>query len=453
LRNAELKQDNYRTMYQLLQENNASTLSPSYFNIGDPTVNYYINNITQKQQQKITELKDVNEDHPKLKALNAEINSYTNGLKGYVKNNIQAADKAVNRSKIDLLQAQRKIATIPKDDRQLRDLELDYNLKKQAYSDLELRKREAEIRRETNRSDHTIIDEAKMDGDKHIAPNAMIIYFMALFFGGIIPLTYIIFMEFLNTTVKGKEDISSVTQVPLLVMLAKGGKKNRNQIIMTTQPKSLLAESFRLLKIKLDHLYEHLPTKIIGITSTVSAEGKTFCACNLSAACAMTGNRTLLICADLYQSDFNYFPIGNVGLSTYLKQQANLTAAIQNTPIEGLDILPTGGVVGNPAELLSSAQMSYLIDEIRTRYEYIIIDTPPIGYVSDYLVLEKYFNASLYMVRYGYTKTKLLRTVQELHQNEKIKNLHIVLNDVKYSSIYELRYKESRKVPAYYRHS
>ncbi|MGC8802856.1 MAG: CpsD/CapB family tyrosine-protein kinase [Bacteroidales bacterium] len=227
-----------------------------------------------------------------------------------------------------------------------------------------------------------------------------------------------------------------------------GHNRKESEIPVFEYPRSALAESFRGLRSNLNYLLREKNEKIILITSTISGEGKTFCAVNLSTILAMSGKRTLLASFDLRKPKLHrYFDLPNtVGISNFLINQANLDDIILTTNINHLYLLPSGPVPPNPAELLETDKMRELIEWVKERFDYIIIDSPPIAIVADAIILSEYANATLYIARYNYSTKDVIDLADELAERQQLKRVFLLINDVKvpgyygYSSYYASRY-------------
>ncbi|MEO8733142.1 MAG: CpsD/CapB family tyrosine-protein kinase, partial [Flavobacteriales bacterium] len=208
---------------------------------------------------------------------------------------------------------------------------------------------------------------------------------------------------------------------------------SKQKRILPGDDRNALAESFRTARINLQYLNPNSIRQVIGITSSTSGEGKTFCAVNLATVMAMSNKRTLLIDADMrkpkVQSSLG-LPDGK-GLSTYLIGEGSVDDVIRKTDIQGLDVILAGPVPPNPLELAESPRMGELLQELRTRYDQIIIDASPMGIVSEFKVLVHHLDITLYVVRQGYTKRAMLRPLNELFRAGKIQRVDLLLNDVK----------------------
>ena len=186
-----------------------------------------------------------------------------------------------------------------------------------------------------------------------------------------------------------------------------------------------------------------------GITSSRESEGKTFCAVNLAAVMAYSGRRTILIDTDMRRPRVaTYFQLeGRKGLSNFLVDDGTVKEIINNTEHKGFDVICSGPIPPNPIDLIGSPRMEELITTLKQTYSTIILDSPPVGYVSEYIILMKYTDANLYIVRSDYTNRNSLGKINKLHERKKISNVSILLNDVKatkssgYGYGYEYSYK------------
>jgi capsular exopolysaccharide synthesis family protein len=178
------------------------------------------------------------------------------------------------------------------------------------------------------------------------------------------------------------------------------------------------------------------------LTSSVSGEGKTFCTMNLATIFAMSNKKTVIVGLDLRKPKlFDDFKIDNIiGSVNYLIGQKSLDHIIQKTHIPNLDLITSGPVPPNPAELIISESMKEMIEELKLKYDYIILDTPPVGLVADALELAQYCDATLYVVRQGVTKKGMLSVVNEKHKRGELHNISIILNDFLNKSKYGYNY-------------
>jgi len=183
-------------------------------------------------------------------------------------------------------------------------------------------------------------------------------------------------------------------------------------------------------------------SKVITITSSVGGEGKSFITLNLATIIAMQGKKVLMIGLDLRKPKlFDDLDIKNtIGASNYLSATATLEDIIKSTKVNGLDFITAGPIPPNPAELLSKKNLQDLIEKAKANYDYVIIDTPPLGVVSDALLIMPFSDINLYIVRQGYSRIEFIKSLNELYEEGKFKNLSIVLNDSDFSHTYGYGY-------------
>ena len=248
-------------------------------------------------------------------------------------------------------------------------------------------------------------------------------------------------LDLANRRIQRPEDLTLATKIPLLGMIAHGTADDTSHLL--TDPKGAIAESFRSVRINLQYLSGGLEKKVIGITSSVPGEGKTFCAVNLAAELALSGRRVVLLECDLRRPTLaSYFDIpAGGGLASYLAGHDSLPNVLHSTGLDNLDVVCCGPIPDNPTVLLESQAMSALVKHLRTEYDYVVMDTPPMGYVAEFFVLMRYFEASLYIVRQNYTDKDVLGQINDLYRARKVTDIYTVLNDVHFAKTYGYSYK------------
>jgi capsular exopolysaccharide synthesis family protein len=278
------------------------------------------------------------------------------------------------------------------------------------------------------------------------APKTSAIYLIALLAGLCLPAIGITVVDMFDDTIKTKDDVKAATNIPILGMI--GHSDGKNAILARTDNyKSAVSESFRSLRVNLQYLVAGTEHKTIGITSAASGEGKTFCAINLATVLALSGKKTILIDTDLRKPKVaSYLGLKNMaGLSSYLIRNSKLDDIVQPTKIKNFDVITSGPTPPNPVELVELDEMRELIMRLKLEYDYIIIDTPPISYVAEYMVLKDYMDANIFIIRANYTRKQVIDTINELYENKTLHNLSIVLNDINFSEVYGFDYRYKAK--------
>lgn len=339
--------------------------------------------------------------------------------------------------------AEGTISQLPEQQQDLIKFTRKFNLKDNIYTTFLEKRAEADIIRASNLSDIEFIDPAKDVGDGLIGPKTGVNYILALLMGLGIPFVIIFIKTLLDNSINTTEDIEKLTKIPIIGVIGKNVEVGN--LAVFDKPKSAIAEAFRGIRSSLQFIYKKQKiqgSKIVMLTSSIGGEGKTFCTVNLATVFALSNKKTIIVGLDLRKPRiFDDFSIdNNVGTVNYLIGQKKLNEIIQQTHIPNLDVITSGPIPPNPAELIISDTMSELIDELKEIYDYIILDTPPVGLVSDALELAQYCDATLYIVRQNVTKKGMLSVVNEKHKRGELHNISIVLNDFQNKSKYGYGY-------------
>ena len=338
-------------------------------------------------------------------------------------------DMAMVNSKIN--ETESTIKQLPDDQQELIKIKRKYDLSDNIYSTFLQKRSEADIVKAANLSDIHFIDPAKDIGGGLIGPRTSVNYVLALFLGLLIPLLFVFTIFFINNSIQNTEDISKLTQIPLIGVI--GLSKEKTNLAVYDKPKSALSESFRAIRSSLQFLYKQQKldgAKTLMITSSVSGEGKTFCTLNIATVFALSEKKTVIIGLDLRKPKlFDEFNLTNeVGVVNYLIKQKTVDEIINHTQIPFLDVITSGPIPPNPAEMIMSDGMKDLIEELKQKYDYIILDTPPVGLVSDALELAQYCDVTLYIVRQNFTKKDMITLLNNRVKRGELNNTSIILN-------------------------
>ena len=338
-------------------------------------------------------------------------------------------DLVMVNSKIN--QTESAIKKLPEDQQELIKIKRKYDLSDNIYSTFLQKRSEADIVKAANLSDIHFIDPAKDVGGGLIGPKTSVNYVLALFLGILIPLLFVLGIFFINNSIQNVEDISKLTKIPIIGVV--GLNKESSILAVFEKPKSALSESFRAIRSSLQFLYKKQNVdgaKTLMITSSVSGEGKTFCSINIATVFALSEKRTVIIGLDLRKPKlFDEFNLSNeVGVVNYLIKQKSVDEIINHTQIPYLDVILSGPIPPNPSEMMLSENMGELISELKKKYDYIILDTPPVGLVSDALELAQYCDVTLYIVRQNFTKKDMITLLNNRVKRGELDNASIILN-------------------------
>ena len=364
-----------------------------------------------------------------------EIDNKINSVKKVLLENIRASSAAIQydsrkvNSKIDV--AESKIRMLPEDKQDYLKIIRKYDLSDNIYQTYLQKRSEAQIVKAANLPDIQFIDPAKDIGGGLLGPRTEVNYVIAFFLGLLIPLLIVFLIFFINNAIQNTDDISSLTNIPLIGVV--GLKHTDTNLSVFEKPKSALSESFRAIRSSLQFLYkkQHIDgTKTLMLTSSVSGEGKTFCSVNIATVFAMSEKKTIILGLDLRKPKiFDDFNLNNdVGIVNYLIGQKTLEEVIQKTQIPFLDVITSGPIPPNPSELIMSDSMKEMMEELKSKYDYIILDTPPVGLVTDAIEISTYADVTLYITRQNFTKKEMISLLNNRTKRGELNNVSIILN-------------------------
>jgi len=426
----------YQSLLSYLRndKNANSIVSPTSMGISNPELNSLINQLLELYAKKGDLQLTTTEKNPAYKAVISQIQHTKSIIIENLTNLIASASIYENDLKNRINSFNKNINQLPEAEKNYLILRRKYEYNEQTAVYLKEKRYEASLAKAGTESDHKVIDPARLDSEIPIKPKKTLAYFIAIFSGLFFPFIFIGLHDFFSDTIYSKSDLKSSTNIPILGLI--GHSDKATSMVVQNATKSIIAESFRSLRTNIQYLASHKERKVITITSSIGGEGKTFTAINLAAIFALAKHKTIIIGADLRKPKIHEeFKINATkGLSSYLINKSELNEIIESTEIENLDVIGSGPTPPNPAELLDGLKMRELIEKLNKKYDYVIIDTPPIGLVTDGVLLMQQSDINLYVVRHGYSKTRSLSIINNLYEEEKIKNSHIIINDFKYSS-------------------
>jgi polysaccharide biosynthesis transport protein len=415
--------------------------APSVAGIDDPNIIANVSKLTDLSAER-SEMTYSLKNDKRFKDFDIQMDA----LKKVLLENISAAKASIQSDltflnrKISLAEA--NIRQLPEKQQELVKINRKYDLNKNVYNSFLEKRGEADIVRAANLSDIQFIDPAKDTGGGLLGPKTNVNYILALFLGLFIPLALVFAKTIVDNTIKNTEDITKLTKIPILGIIGKNNIKN--SLAVFERPKSSIAEGFRAIRSSLQFIYkkQQLGSKTLMVTSSIGGEGKTFCSINIATVFALSEKKTVIVGLDLRKPKiYQDFKIeNNIGAVNYLIGQKTLAEITQKTPIPFLDFISSGPIPPNPAELIMGESMKEMLDELKQKYDYIVLDTPPVGLVSDALELTPYCDATLYIVRQNITKKEMLTLVNNKHKRGELSNISIVLNDFQNKARYGYAY-------------
>lgn len=326
---------------------------------------------------------------------------------------------------------EKSIRQLPEKELQMVAIERNYRIDENYYTFFRQKRAEAEIQKASNTPDNSIMDRARTTAvmNANAKSKTTTIY---LVIGLLIPFFLIIISELLNNKIRSPKDVVKLRKFRLIGTLRHA--KNQNPTLVRASPRSSYAEMLRSIRTRMEFVLKRKEKMVISISSTESGDGKTFLATNLAALYGLTGKKTLLVDLDLRKPNI-HTKLGlenGVGLSNYLVGECELNdAMVKDTPF-GFDLLRAGTIPPNPGELIHSDKLTQMMSDLREQYDFVVIDTSPIGLVPDaYAVIEQ-CDLCLYVIRCMETNKSFCK--QTLDQMKEVidnpEKVQIVLSDI-----------------------
>lgn len=416
----------------LTQQSSTDQVLPTSLGFEDAglaiTINEYNQLILSKEKMKV----NAGPLNPALQQIESQIVSSKSGLL----NSLSNVTKSLEIQMKDLTREADKVLavvkSIPGNERGFIDIAREQEIIGSLYQYLLKKKEETDISLAVTVPNAKIIDVA-YGSNIPVSPKRKIIYLAALLLGLIIPFVFIYIFDILDTKVHNKKDIESQLSVPFLGDVPKSESKEK--VIIGSDIRSSTAEAFRLIRTNLDFMLasNRKESKAIFVTSTTSGEGKSFISINIAATLALSGKKVLLMGMDLRAPKVTeYLGLADKkGVTNYITDpDLTLKELIFTIPeVKGLDIMSSGAIPPNPAELLMTNRIDNLFTIVKQEYDIVIVDTAPVNLVTDTLLIGKYADMFMYVVRANYLDKRLLAVPQELYNEKKLPNMAIVLND------------------------
>ena len=405
---------------------------PSNVGLQDAGVAGAIDRYNEMVSERNRLLRTSTESNPAIVNLNASIRA----MRGNIQTTLDATLKGLEITKADLVREagrySRRISDAPTQERQFVSIARQQEIKSGLYLMLLQKREENAITLAATANNAKIIDEALAD-DSPVSPKRMTIYLAALIFGIGIPVGIIYLIGLTKFKIEGRADVEKLTLLPVVGDVPLADEKTGSIAVFENQ-NNLMSETFRNVRTNLQFMLENSKNVIL-VTSTISGEGKSFISANLAISLSLLGKKVVIVGLDIRKPGLNkVFNISKKehGITQFLTNPAiNLMDLVQSSDInKNLYILPGGTVPPNPTELLARDGLEKAIETLKQNFDYVILDTAPIGMVTDTLLIGRVADLSVYVCRADYTRKAEFTLINELAENNKLPNLCIAINGV-----------------------
>ncbi|MEO6000980.1 MAG: polysaccharide biosynthesis tyrosine autokinase [Chitinophagaceae bacterium] len=431
----QLKILNYLTTY-LEDERNIYKTVPTSLGISEPSLQALISLYNTAQLKRETQLNSTTPANAVIKILDIELEKLREQIRENLKNIQQSylitRDNLIAKSKL----AEGEISEVPGKGRRLLEITRQQKILEDLYSFLLQKKLETSISSASTISNSKVLEPAK-SLSVPLRPDRKGIYILAVLLGLGVPIAIIALKEYLNDKITSRQDVEKLTQAPILGEI--GHSDGKETLVVTQNNRKFIAEQFRIIRTNLQFILNKVERPVLLVTSSFSGEGKSFVSTNMGSVLALTGKKTVILEFDIRKPKIiaGLDLKGKKGLTNFIVGNASIQEIIiPVVQVENLYVIPCGPIPPNPAELLLDEKVKELFDYLKGNFDAIIIDSAPLGLVSDAVILSIYADATLYIMRQDYTLKKQLGLVNELYKKNKLPKISILLNDVKNSSTY-----------------
>lgn len=429
--NRELEYYDILEQYLITRSDYRDVPAPSVAGISESSIVTGVGKIVTLAEERSKLQYSFKEDAPIFHDIDRQINAVKSVLLENIRSSNSLKNRELNTIGRDIGRYEAEIRKLPQEQQDLLKIERRYNLSESTYNLFLAKRSEAGLVKAANVSDVMVIDPAKDTGGGKIGPNTQLNYVMAGLYAFFIPIFIVFARVFFDTKIRDIKQLEKITPIPVLGMVGKS--RAVSNLAVLESPKSAISEAFRNLRSSLQFLYKEqgvVGAKTVLITSSISGEGKSFCAINLVSVFALSDKKAVIVDLDLRRPKVSqYFDIENdIGVSDFLINEVDLDGIIKETAYENLNIISSGRTPPNPSELLIGERFKLMLELLKERYDYIVLDSPPIGIVTDSLDISKNVDATLYIARYNYTKKNMFAYINEKYKRGEVKNISVVMN-------------------------
>lgn len=368
-------------------------------------------------------------NNARLRQLEEQIDAMRENIVASITSAYDQQEVAIKELKSQVAEAEKLMSKFPVQEREFRTIRRQQSVKEALYVFLLQKREETAMLIANSIPKGTIVDEAYAL-NKPLGMKKKMIWLLALFIGLCMPPVLLYVKKLFRTKFETREEVEHLTQIPMLgeVCMSRSGES----LVVHASGSSSTAELFRLIRTNLQFVLNGKDDKVILLTSTVSGEGKSFISINLAASLAMLGKKVLLVGMDIRAPKLaEYLHLSSKwGLTQYLSSDkvSLQDLIIKNGISENLDVILAGPVPPNPAELLASVAVDNLFAELRGMYDYIIVDSAPVGMVSDTFTLARISDATVYVCRANYTSFKDIEFINSIYAQQRLKKMGLVVN-------------------------
>ena len=408
-------------------------VAPATLGFSDPVLTGLLSKVAELELKREDISRTMSPNNPLLQSLDSQLKA----IKASINENIQTIRQQLVSNRNQLVanngRMESIIRTIPGKERALLNITRQQAIKNGLYTYLLQKREETALSAASRVSDSRTVDVAHTS-NKPVKPVKMVIFALFAVVGLLIPIGLITAKGVLNNNVLRRADVVETTQIPILGEVVEGRQKGMDNFVFKPRMQSVMGEQIRALRTNLQFLRSDPQTsQVLLFTSSISGEGKSFISLNLGASLALIDRKTVILEMDMRKPKLHKsLHIENrVGLSNYLIGEATIDELLH--PITGYEnyyIITAGPLPSNPSELLSSPRLADLFRGLKERFDYVLVDSPPVGLVTDSQLIAPFADATMFLVRHDHTPKNYIKMVDTLYKEHRFPQLSIILNGV-----------------------
>ena len=408
---------------------------PENIGLSDQSTSSLINKYNEISLERKRLLRSASEKSPIIQPLTSQLDDLNNSIRRAITQARKGLEIQRNAIMSQFNKYSGQVGETPEQERILTQIGRQQEVKSGLYLMLLQKREENSISLAATADKGKLIDEPEFGGK--VSPNNSMIYLIALIIGLSVPALIIIIAEFFHYKIEGRNDVVQLTKLPILgdVPIASDQAKTKADVVVHENKNDLMEEIFRGMRTNLQFMLKE-NEKVIAFTSTTSGEGKTFTAANLAVSFALLGKKVIIVgldirkprLAELFEIKDHHHGITKLLVHEHPTREEILSQVLPSGVNDRLDLLMAGPIPPNPAELLARKSLDNIIIELKEIYDYIIIDTAPIGLVTDTLQLSRIIDATVYLCRADYTTKDSFMLINSLAAEKKLPNMSIVIN-------------------------
>ena len=376
--------------------------------------------------------KSAKEGNEVLTEIDSQIDVMRETIRKGVNNTLNALKIQIDKANQVSNESQGEMQQVPRQEREMRSLYREQGIQNTLYTFLLQKREENALLLAAKTPKGKVVDHAYAQS-KPVSPKIPIVLFLGLLAGLLLPIGILYLRALLMTKFSTQDELQELTKSPVLGEICHN--RHRSPLVVKPGKTSSIVELFRLLRNNVQFLMTHKDDKVVLVTSSISGEGKSFISTNLASSFALMGKKVALVGMDIRSPQLaKMLKIKDApGVTNYLSNsEMGLNEITQTVPdVENLNVIVAGPIPPNPSELLLGERTSKLFEELRNKFDIIIIDSAPIAMVSDTFSLAKFGDATLFVTRANHTKRNLIKFMNRISANKQLKNMCVVLNDTK----------------------